>query len=86
MCFFIFLDSSFAYSQSMISCSKLFALRKQVGAPSRKSKNTLSELEKVQAVVDLKVNDVQGRWGVTAVKQHLANKGVLMPRCALFSF
>lgn len=62
MCFFIFLDSSFAYSQSMISCSKLFALRKQVGAPSvRKSKNTLSELEKVQAVVDLKVNDVQGR-------------------------
>lgn len=71
----------------MISRSKLFALRKQVGAPSvRKSKNTLSELEKVQAVVDLKVNDVQGRWGVTAVKQHLANQGVLMPRCALFSF
>lgn len=61
--------------------NKLYKLRKQVGVESvRKNKTKMSAVEKVQAVVDLKESDALGKWGVTAVKQRLANEGVLMPR------
>jgi hypothetical protein len=61
--------------------SKLFEIRKKVGAPSvRNNKGKLSSIELVQAVVDIKEDDVQGRWGVTAVKARLALKDVLLNR------
>lgn len=61
--------------------NKLYKLRKQVGVESvRKNKAKMTTVEKVQAVVDFKESDVLGKWGVTAVKQRLANEGVLMSR------
>ncbi|KDR77948.1 hypothetical protein GALMADRAFT_94442 [Galerina marginata CBS 339.88] len=64
-----------------VARNKLFALRRKVGAPSvRKNKNDLSEPQRIQAVLDLKEDDLQGKWGVTAVKQRLANNGVWLTR------
>lgn len=40
--------------------------------------------QRVQAVLDLKSNDIQGRWGVAQVRQRLANQDVLIPRCVHF--
>lgn len=66
---------------SFDSRNTLFKLRKRVAAPSvRKNKDTLTEVEKVQAVVDLKQEDIQGRWGVDSVKQRLANNYVFLAR------
>ncbi|KAM5532498.1 hypothetical protein V8D89_013851 [Ganoderma adspersum] len=39
-----------------------------------------SAAECLQAVLDLKESDVQGRWGVAQVRQRLANKGVSISR------
>ena len=38
---------------------------------------TTSE-EHAQAVLDIKEHDLTGRWGVTQVRQHLTNQGILI--------
>lgn len=60
----------------------LIKIRKQVGAPSvrQASRASTSTVDVAQQIVDLKENDIAGKWGVTATKGRLANDGVLVPR------
>lgn len=60
----------------------LFSLRKRLQIPSVR-KNTLSPEERAQALLDIKVDDRVGMWGVAQVRQRLANRGVLMSRYAI---
>ena len=56
---------------------KLFDIRKQLKIPSVQKNNTMP-LEWAQALLDIKVRDRTGEWGVVQVCQCLANQGILM--------
>jgi hypothetical protein len=58
----------------------LTTLRKRLGIVSIR-KNTSTPEERAQALLDIKANDIVGKWGVPQVRQRLANCGVLMSRC-----
>ncbi|KAL0945345.1 hypothetical protein HGRIS_000843 [Hohenbuehelia grisea] len=62
-----------------ISRRKLFDLRKKLQIPSVQ-KNTSLRHDRAQATIDLKTNDLAGKWGVEQARQRLANKGVLIAR------
>jgi len=57
----------------------LFSLRKWLNITSIRKNNLLAE-DQAQALLDIKVDDRAGMWGVAQVHQHLANQGVLMSR------
>ena len=57
----------------------LSTLRKRLGIVSVR-KNTSTPEERVQALLDIKADDIAGKWGVLQVRQHLANRGVLISR------
>ena len=59
----------------------MYKLRARLGMPT--VRNTIRQgntSERLQAVLDLKQSDIQGRWGVAQVRQRLANKGVSITR------
>ena len=59
----------------------MYKLRARLGVPTvRKIIQQGNAADRLQAVLDLKQNDVQGRWGVAQVRQRLANKGVSITR------
>lgn len=59
----------------------MYKLRARLGVPTVRTKIKLgSASERLQAVLDLKQSDIQGRWGVAQVRQRLANKGVTISR------
>lgn len=60
----------------------MFSLRKRLQIPSIR-KNVISSEERAQALLDIKVDDRVGMWGVAQVRQRLANRGVLMSRFAI---
>lgn len=61
--------------------TNLFALRKRLKIPTvRRAKATTTLQERTQAVLDLKVNDITGQWGVAQVRQRAANAGFLLSR------
>ncbi|KAL0953005.1 hypothetical protein HGRIS_007210 [Hohenbuehelia grisea] len=67
-----------------IGRSKLFELRKRVGAPSVR-KNPTPDQDRTQALINAKENDLAGRWGVEQTRQRMANGGVLITRDELRS-
>ena len=59
----------------------MYKLRARLGVPTVRNKVKLSSTtERLQAVLDLKQSDFQGRWGVAQVRQRLANKGISVTR------
>jgi hypothetical protein len=58
---------------------KLFDIRKRLEIPTVRKNNTTSA-ERAQALLDIKVHDRTGKWGVAQVRQRLANQGILMTR------
>ncbi|KDQ58250.1 hypothetical protein JAAARDRAFT_193672 [Jaapia argillacea MUCL 33604] len=62
-----------------IKRTKLFELRKRLGITTVRKNNTMPQ-QRAQAVIDIKENDLAGRWGVNQVHQRLANEGYLVPR------
>lgn len=59
----------------------MYKLRARLGVPTVRNKiRQGSATERLQAILDVKQNDVQGRWGVAQVRQRLANKGVSITR------
>lgn len=64
----------------------MYKLRARLGVPTVRQKiQQGSTSERLQAVLDLKESDTQGRWGVAQVRQRLANKGVPITRCVLLA-
>ena len=63
----------------------MFSLRKRLQIPSVR-KNTLSAEERAQALLDIKVDDRVGMWGVAQVRQRLANRGVRLADSARMIF
>ena len=62
----------------------MYKLRARLGVPTVRNRTKQGNaLERLQAVLDLKQSDVQGRWGVAQVRQRLANKGVSISRYVL---
>ena len=62
----------------------MYKVRARLGVPTVRQKiQQGSTSERLQAVLDLKESDIQGRWGVAQVRQRLANKGVPITRCVL---
>ncbi|KAH7929145.1 hypothetical protein BV22DRAFT_1029764 [Leucogyrophana mollusca] len=59
---------------------KLFTLRKQLGVESVRKPANSSPQERMQAVIDIKKDDLSGKWGVAQVRQRLANQGKLLKR------
>lgn len=57
----------------------LSTLRKRLGIASVRKNNSTPE-ERAQALLDIKVDDIAGRWGVPQVRQRLANRGILVSR------
>jgi hypothetical protein len=57
----------------------LTTLRKRLGIVSIR-KNTSTPEERAQALLDIKADDIVGKWGVPQVRQRLANRGVLISR------
>lgn len=55
----------------------LTTLRKRLGIVSI-CKNTSTPEEQAQAILDIKVDDIAGKWGVLQVRQRLANHEVLI--------
>jgi hypothetical protein len=62
----------------------LTTLRKRLGIVSIR-KNTSTPEERAQALLDIKVDDIVGKWGVPQVRQRLANRGVLVSRYIITS-
>ncbi|KAH7904526.1 hypothetical protein BJ138DRAFT_1119331 [Hygrophoropsis aurantiaca] len=60
--------------------SKLYELRKRLSVKSVRKNIGSSAQEQVQAVLDVKANDLAGKWGVAQVRQRLANQGTLIKR------
>ena len=59
----------------------MYKLRARLGVPTVRNQIRLGNTaQRLQAVLDLKQSDVQGRWGVAQVRQRLANKGVSITR------
>ena len=59
----------------------MYKLRARLGVPTvRKIIQQGNTADRLQAVLDLKQSDVQGRWGVAQVRQRLANKGISITR------
>lgn len=67
------------YSTVSIRRRKLFEIRKQLEIPSVRNNNTTLS-ERAQALLDIKVHDRTGKWGIAQVHQRLANQGILMTR------
>ncbi|KAJ6586479.1 hypothetical protein DFH09DRAFT_910960 [Mycena vulgaris] len=64
-----------------IGKTKIYALRGRLGVDTVKnSRQTRTNVQTRQAIVDIKQNDVAGGWGVTQVRGRLANMGILLPR------
>ncbi|RDX40327.1 hypothetical protein OH76DRAFT_1490373 [Lentinus brumalis] len=62
----------------------LYKLRKRLNVPSvRKATKTADKLVLEQAVIDIKSDDVLGRWGIGQVRQRLANANHFISRNAL---
>ncbi|KAF4589018.1 hypothetical protein EYR40_010574 [Pleurotus pulmonarius] len=59
--------------------TKFFALKKSLEVATVR-RNPTSPQDRVQAVIEVKENDVAGLWGVGQTRQRVANKGVLMSR------
>ncbi len=59
----------------------LYKLRKRLNVPSvRKATKTADKLVLEQAVIDIKSDDVLGRWGIGQVRQRLANANHFISR------
>ena len=57
----------------------MYKLCARLGVPTVQNRTKQGNAsERLQAVLDLKQSDIQGRWGVAQVQQRLANKGVLI--------
>ena len=63
---------------------KLFEIRKRLGIPSVR-KNTTTSADRAQALLDIKTHDRVGKWGVSQVRQRLANEGILVSRLVLIA-
>lgn len=64
----------------------MYNTRARLGVPTVRNKiRQGSATDRVQAILDLKQNDVQGRWGVAQVRQRLANQGIPITRYVSFS-
>ncbi|KAJ7768100.1 hypothetical protein DFH07DRAFT_736496, partial [Mycena maculata] len=62
--------------------TKLFEIRKELNIDTVKnSRQTRTDVQTRQIVVDSKQNDVAGGWGVTQTKGRMATGDVLIPRC-----
>lgn len=61
----------------------MYKLRARLRVPTvRNEIQQGSSTERLQAILDLKQDDIQGRWGVAQVRQRLANKGISITRYA----
>ena len=59
----------------------MYKLRARLGVPTvRGQSRRIDPVKRLQAIVDLKKSDVQGRWGVAQVRQRLANAGIPIAR------
>ena len=58
--------------------STLFSIQKRLGMESVHVNIKTTSEEHAQAVLDIKEHDLTGQWGVTQVRQHLANQGILI--------
>ena len=68
------------YSYNLVHRKRtLSTLRKRLGIASVRKKNSTPE-ERAQALLDIKVDDIAGRWGVPQVRQCLVNHGILISR------
>ena len=55
----------------------LSSLQKMLGIVSVHKNNSMPE-QHVQALLDIKIDDIAGWWGVPQVQQCLANTGILV--------
>ena len=66
---------------SRYSRMSVYKLRSRLGVPTVRNKIKQGNTsERLQAILDLKQSDIQGRWGVAQVRQRLANKGLSISR------
>ncbi|KAL1699147.1 hypothetical protein EV121DRAFT_273930 [Schizophyllum commune] len=69
----------FEKKYSPIKRTKFFALKKASGVETVR-KNTMSLPQKVQAILDIKAEDITGQWGVAQVKSRLARRHLFISR------
>ena len=59
----------------------MYKLRDRLGVPTvRGQSRRVDPVQRLQAIMDLKQSDVQGRWGVAQVRQRLSNTGISITR------
>lgn len=59
----------------------MYNLRARLGVSSVRTQCRLADpTKRLQAILDLKRNDIQGRWGIAQVRQRLANAGISITR------
>ena len=59
----------------------MYKLRARLGVPTVRVQAIRGEpVKQLQAILDLKESDVQGRWGVWQVWQRLANQDISVTR------
>ena len=59
----------------------MYKLRARLGVPTVRAQAIRGEpAKRLQAILDLKESDVQGRWGVRQVRQRLANQDISVTR------